>query len=54
MPLPGVNHEHTGSTRGSKHICTRFDCGLETGNIVAERGTKPAGLQKIPLHIDDE
>ena len=54
MPLPGVNHEHIGSARGREDIRARPDRSLETRNVVAERGTEAARLQKVPLHINDD
>ena len=53
MPFSGVNHEHIGSASGREDIRTRSDGGLETRNVVAERGTEAARLQKVPLHIND-
>jgi hypothetical protein len=54
VPFSGMDDEDTGSTRGREDICAWSDSGLETRDVVAERGAKPAGLQKIPLHIDND
>jgi hypothetical protein len=54
MPFSGVNDEHIGSACGREDIRARSDGGLETRNVVAERGTEAAGLQEIALHINDD
>jgi hypothetical protein len=54
VAFPGVDDEDTGAPRRREHIRARPDSGLETRNVVAERGAEAARLQKIPLHVNDD
>jgi hypothetical protein len=48
-----MDDENAGAARGGEHIRAWLHSGLETRDIVAKRGTESAGLQEVPLHIDD-
>src|SRR5262245_22481809 len=54
VAFAGVDDENTGAPRGREHIRAWRDSGHETRNVVAKRGTEPARLQKIPLHVNDD
>jgi hypothetical protein len=54
VAFPGVDDEDTGAARRREHIRAWPDSGLETRNVVAERGAEAARLQKIALHVNDD
>jgi hypothetical protein len=54
VSFAGVDDKEACLARGGEHLPARSHRGMQARNIVAERGAKPAGLQKVPLHIDDD
>ena len=54
VAFPRMDDEDTGAPRSRQHVRARSDSRLEPGHVVAERGAEPAGLQKIPLHVDNK
>jgi hypothetical protein len=48
-----MDDQHAYLSCSSERFSARPDCGLELRNIVSERGTEPARLKEIPLHVDD-
>ena len=54
MALAGVDDQHAGLARGVEHLAQRRDRRLQQRHVVAERLAEAAGLEKIPLHVDDD
>jgi hypothetical protein len=54
MTLPGVKSGKTGGAPGRQQPAIGFDGPAQLRNVVAEHFAKAAGLEKIPLHVDDQ
>jgi hypothetical protein len=54
MPLPGVNHQEAAGAGGLQQPSARRNRGAQQADVVAEALAEAPGLQKIPLHVDNE
>jgi hypothetical protein len=49
-----VNDQQACATRRREHLPAWRDRRLKPLNVISKRGAKAAGLQKIPLHVNDD
>jgi hypothetical protein len=54
MAFAGVDHQHVSGAGGGEHGLAGGDGGGEERDVIAEAFPEAAGLQEIPLHVDDE
>ena len=54
MAFPRMQHGETGGAPRRKQPAIGLDRPAELGNVVAEHLAEAAGLQEIPLHVDDQ
>ena len=54
MAFAGMDDQEAKVPRGGEHRLTRRDGGLQPRHVIAQRGSKPAGLEEIALHVDDD
>ncbi len=54
MTLAGVDDEDAGLARRCQHRGDRADGAAKLGYVVAQHGAEAAGLDEIPLHVDDD
>ena len=54
MALPGMEGGEAGGAPGGQQPAIGFDRPAQLRNVVAEHFPKAAGLEEIPLHVDDQ
>jgi hypothetical protein len=54
MPLARVNDGQSRGARRAEQAAAGFDNGAQHRDIVAKGGTEATGLEKIPLHVDEQ